>query len=194
MTAERADGDESRVRLPVILIGPVNAGKSTLAALLAKRLGATTVSLDEVCSQYFEEAGYDESVAREHFQRGGQAGALEYVIQFYPAAVERILAEYPRSVIELGAGHTVYEDPDPLARVKRALAPYPNVVLLLPSSDPDESLRILGARESNPYPEILAMNERFVRHRSNYELARITVYTESKTTDQTCSEVISRLS
>lgn len=133
-------------RLPVILIGPVNAGKSTIAPPLAARLGVGQVSLDEVCWGYFQEAGYDESVARQHFKRGGQDGALEYVSQFYPSAVERIVVEHPRSVIELGAGHSVYDDPDQLVRVKTSLAPYPNVVLLLPSPDTDESIAILNAR------------------------------------------------
>ena len=184
----------SRVTLPVILIGPVNAGKSTIAVLLAERLGVNRASLDEVCWEYFEQdAGYDEAVARRHFECGGQTRALEYVLQFYPAAVERIVAEYPQSVIELGAGHSVYDDPNQLERVKEILSLYPNVVLLLPSPDPDESLDILNARQSNPYPEIVEMNEHFVRHRSNYELATIRVYTKGKTPDETCEDIVSRL-
>ena len=107
----------TRVRLPVILIGPVNAGKSTIAPLLAERLAVEIASLDEVCWDYFDQnAGYDQEIARRLFQSGGQEQALEYVAQFYPAAVERVVAEYPKSVIELGAGHTVYDDPEQLAR------------------------------------------------------------------------------
>jgi len=183
-----------RVTLPVILIGPVNAGKSTIAMLLADRLRVNRASLDEMCWDYFtQDAGYDEAVARQHFECGGQTRALEYVIQFYPGAVERIVAEYPQAVIELGAGHSVYDDPNQLERVKRILSPYPNVVLLLPSPDPDESLDILNARQSNPYPEIVEMNKHFVRHHSNYELATFRVYTKGKTPDETCEDVISRL-
>jgi adenylate kinase family enzyme len=179
--------------MPIVLIGPVNAGKSTLAALLADRLGVPHVSLDDVCWVYFEQAGYDRAIARRYFERGGQAGALEYMIQFYPAAVECIVAEHPGSVIELGAGHTVYDDAEQLSYVKRALSSCSNVVLLLPSPDPEESLRILTARESNPHPEILAMNERFVRNPSNGELATMTVYTEGRTPEETCEEIVSRL-
>jgi len=183
-----------RVTLPVILIGPVNAGKSTIAGLLAERLRMDRASLDELCWDYFtQDADYDEALAQEHFERGGQACALEYVIQFYPGAVERVVAEYPKSVIELGAGHSVYDDPNQLAQVKETLSPYPNVVLLLPSPNPDESLDILNARQSNPYPEIVEMNEHFVRHRSNYELATIRVYTKGKTPDETCEDTVSRL-
>lgn len=183
----------SGVTLPVVLIGPVNAGKSTIAVLLAQRLHVSCASLDELCWSYFEQAGYDEAVARRHFERGGQAGALEYVGYFYPGAVERIVTEHPQSVIELGAGHTVYDDSAQFARVKRVLAPYPNVVLLLPSPDPGESIQILSARESNPHPEIVEMNEHFVRHHSNHDLARITVYTKGKSPDETCEDIVSQL-
>lgn len=184
----------NRVTLPVILIGPVNAGKSTIAVLLAERLRVDRASLDELCWDYFQqEADYDEVVARQHFECGGQTRALAYVLQFYPAAVERIVAEHPQGVIELGAGHSVYDDPNQLTHVKATLSPYPNVVLLLPSPDPDESLDILNARQSNPYPEIVEMNDHFVRHRSNYELATIRVYTKGKTPDETCDDIVSRL-
>lgn len=186
-------GDTDAVTLPVILIGPVNAGKSTIGALLAERLGVGRASLDELCFDYFTEAGYNPEVAREHFERGGQAGAEEYMVRFYPHAVDRILAGYPETVIDFGAGHTVYDDPEQLGRVKRALAPYPNIVLLLPSPDSNESIRILNGRESNPYPEVVALNEYFVRHHSNRRLATIEIYTERKTPHETCDEIIKRL-
>ncbi len=181
------------VVLPVILIGPVNAGKSTLAPLLAERLGADHVSLDDVCWRYLEDAGYDAEIARECFKRAGQAGALEYTIQFYPSAIERVIAEYPDRVIELGAGHSVYDDSEKRAAVKGILSAHPNVVLILPAADPDESIRILNARESNPHPDIVAMNEHFVRSPSNSELATITIYTQGCTPAQSCEGIVSRL-
>jgi hypothetical protein len=184
----------AQVSLPVVLIGPVNAGKSTIAPMLAALLGVEHVGLDEVCWEYFEQdPGYDEGVARQHFLRGGQPGALAYMVRFYPGAVARVVREHPRSVIELGAGHSVYEDPEYLARVKEILAPCRNVILLLPSPDPETSLQILNARQSNPHPDVLEMNARFVRHPSNQELATMTVYTEGKTPEETCQEIMARL-
>jgi predicted kinase len=179
--------------LPVIVIGPVNAGKSTIASLLAARLGIGQVSLDDVCWEYFPRAGYDAEIAREHFRRGGQMGALAYMVQFYPAAVEEVVAHYPQSVIDFGAGHSVYDDPLQRARVKRALAGCRNVVLLLPSPDPEESLQLLNARQGNPHPEVVAMNEHFVHSSSNRELATTIVYTKGKSPEQTRDEVLSRL-
>ena len=44
----------------IILIGPVNAGKSTIAALFSQRLGWRCCSLDDNCWQHYQEQGYDE--------------------------------------------------------------------------------------------------------------------------------------
>jgi shikimate kinase len=182
------------IPLPIVLIGPVNAGKSTIGELLAARLGVGRATLDELCWGYFEEdAGYDPAMAREQFERGGQAGALEYMVQFYSAAVERVLAEHPESVIDLGAGHTVHDNPHLLARTRQVMAPHPNVVLLLPSPDPDESLRILHERQSNPHPEAVTMNEQFVRNPSNRQLAKIIIYTNDNSPEETCQEIVDRL-
>lgn len=179
--------------LPVVLIGPINAGKSTIAALLAERLDVPHCSLDDLSWGYFDDAGYDKEAARKHFERGGQAAAREYMVQFYAGAVERVLAEHTESVIDFGAGHTVHDDEEGAARMARALAPHPNVVLLLPSPDPAESIRILKERQSNPFPEIVALNEQFVRHPSYRELATVVVYTKERTPEETCEEILSRL-
>jgi hypothetical protein len=108
-------------------------------------------------------------------------------------SVRVIYNRAPYSAIELGAGHSVYGDPTHLARVKAALAQYRNIVLLLPSADTDEWIRILNTRQGNPHREIVQMNTRFVKHPSNHELATITVYTEGKTPEATCQEILSRL-
>jgi shikimate kinase len=44
----------------IILIGPVNAGKSTIAALFSQRLGWRCCPLDDNCWQHYQEQGYDE--------------------------------------------------------------------------------------------------------------------------------------
>jgi shikimate kinase len=182
-----------RVSLPVVLIGPVNAGKSTIAEPLAQRLGVSCSSLDRVCWGYYRDQGCDTALAREIFEREGHTAFRTYIVPFYPLAVERVLREYPHSVIDLGAGHTVFDNPDLFTEVRRALAPHPNIVLLLPSPDPDESIRILSERRSNPMPEVVALNEYFVRHHSNSSLAKIIVYTKGKTPEETCDEIVERL-
>ena len=48
---------------PVVLIGPVGVGKSTIAGLLAARMGWPQVSMDAVCAGYYAEVSPDQAVA-----------------------------------------------------------------------------------------------------------------------------------
>ena len=42
-------------------------------------------------------------------------------------------------------------------------------------------------------PRLLEMNEQFVRHPSNIALAKMVVYTNGKTPEQTCNEIVPKL-
>ena len=60
-----------------------------------------------------------------------------------------------------------------------ALEPYPNVVLLLPSADPETALRITHERLGySPWPDRLDLAEHFLQHPSNARLAKHTFYTD----------------
>ena len=126
---------------------------------------------------------------------------LQYWKLFEAHAVERVLANYDDSVIAFGAGHSVYEDETLFARVQQALAPCPYVILLLPTPDLDQSVRVLNGRfkrlrnrEGGPVnPQILDVNEQFVRHEANFRLATIRVYTAGKTPDETADEILQRM-
>ena len=72
--------------------------------------------------------------------------------------------------------------------MRRARAPFRNVVLLLPSPDLDRSECILRERLGF-WGEV---DDQLLRHRSNYELATFTVYTEGQTPEQTADEVLRR--
>ena len=89
-----------------------------------------------------------------------------------------MLAEQTHCVIDFGAGHSVYEDTALFERVQQALAPYPHVVLLLPSPDLDESVRILSDRNRDLPDDIRHTNEHFIHHPSNAKLAQFTVYSK----------------
>lgn len=174
----------------VILIGPIRAGKSTVAKLLASRLRLPHVSLDDVRFGYYKEIGYDENLVKVHRESGGFWSVYRYWKPFEVHAVERVLSEYSNVVIDFGAGHSVHEDNESFSRVQRVLQPYPNVVLLLPSPDPIESLEILASRDP-PLSEFKPnINKLFVTHPSNRLLAKFVVYTKDRSPEETCEDVL----
>ncbi len=73
--------------------------------------------------------------------------------------------------------------------MKKALSPFPNVILIMPSPDIDESISILNERTGGFVSDGFDFHERFVRSRCNYELAKNTVYTKGKTPKETCEEI-----
>jgi shikimate kinase len=176
------------VAFKVILIGPIRAGKSTVGGLLAGRLGLPQRSLDVVFDSYLDDLGYD----REHAARLKKQGFYQltkYWKPFEPYGVERLVSEPGAAVVDLGGGHSVYEDEALFARVKKALAPFPNVFLVMPSPDLEESISILNERTGGYVSGGYDFHESFVRSRCNYELARHVVYTKGRTAEETCDEV-----
>ncbi|UCJ13977.1 MAG: hypothetical protein JWS08_09770 [Phormidium sp. PBR-2020] len=102
--------------------------------------------MDEYRWNYYKEIGYDEELAKYKRETEGFWGIYQYWKPFEAHAVERLLSDHKNCVIDFGAGHSVYEDNSLFQRVQRVLAPYPNIVLLLPSSDLNESVQILNER------------------------------------------------
>lgn len=174
----------------IILIGPIGAGKSTIGALLASRLGLSQCSLDDRRWDYYKEIGYNEELAKHKRETDGFWGIYQYWKPFEAYAVERLLSEYQQCVIDFGAGHSVYEEAVLFQRVKQALSPYPNVVLLVPSPNFDESVKILNERNKYLLDGKPNINEHFVRHNSNYQLAKFKAYTKDKTPKETCDDIL----
>jgi shikimate kinase len=180
-------------KFEVVLIGPSGSGKSTIAALLSKKLGLPRRSIDEVRWKYYAEVGYDQDVARHKHNREGFWGLYHYWKPFEAYAVKRLLKDFRDCVFDLGGGNSVYEDESLFEQVRELLAPYSHVVLLLPSPDPDESIQILNTRVDYESDSQREVNEHFVRHHSNYDLAKLIVYTKGKTPEETCEEIINWL-
>lgn len=173
-----------------MLIGPIGAGKSTIGKLLAAKLNLPQCSIDEVRFNYYAEIGYDEAVAKSKYETEGFWGLYTYWKPFEAHAVERILAEHTQGVIDFGAGHSVYEDAALFKRVQQVLQPYPNIVLLLPSPNVEETVAILNERNEFLRTMQPNINEHFIQHHSNYDLAKFIVYTQGKTPEATCAEIM----
>lgn len=174
----------------IILIGPIGSGKSTLGRLLAHGLNLPQCSMDKRRWVYYEEIDYDSEFAKQKLETEGFWGMYQYWKPFEAYAVEKLLSECQGCVIDFGAGHSVYEDRTLFQRVQQTLAPYPNIFLLLPSPDVEESLQILNQRNQYVPDGQLNINEHFLKHPSNYLLAKFIVYTKGKTAEETCNQIL----
>lgn len=178
--------------LDIILIGPIGVGKSTIGALIARKLRVSSVSLDTVRFKYYREMGYEQCAAEAIEREQGFLGLYRYWKPFEAYAVERVLAEFNNCVIDFGAGHSVYEDDALFDRAQRALHSYANVVLILPSPDLDESVQILKQRRGECLSQGVDFHEHFVKHASNHALAKHVVFTKDKTPQATCAEILNK--
>lgn len=179
--------------MAIVLVGAPGAGKSTVGALVAERLGLSFVDADAACPPYYAEVRW--SVARFASlveARGYERAHLEWE-QALAHAVPRLLAEHPRAVVALGAGHSHVTRPALRPSVVAALAPH-DVVLLRPSPDPAVSVAELRARC------IEAKGRNWVRDGTDWlhrwttdglddEVADLVVHTMGRTPEQTAAVV-----
>jgi len=136
---------------------------------------------------YYKEIGYDDEYARRLADSGSLEAALKYCKPFEVHAVERHLAEKRDCVMDFGAGYTVQDDPVLFERVKRALEPQPNVVLLLPCPDAEQSIAYLEERNG---ANLHDLNAHYIRHPANRMQAKAVIYTVGKTPQDTCGEIL----
>ena len=175
----------------IILIGPIGAGKTIVGEVLSQRLGCKQVSLDLLRFDYYEEIGYSRDIAKQLGEREGFGAVVRYWKPFEAHSVERVLSDYGQRdcVVDFGAGHSVYEDEALFERVQRALAPFPWVVLLLPSLDIETSLSVIHDREPS-LVEMADINRHFLSHPSNQRLAKHVVCTADITPRQVADEIL----
>jgi hypothetical protein len=177
------------VRSEIVLIGPMGAGKSTLAVLLAGRLGIPHVSADFLSGAHQAGLGHDAAYARELMGRDFRA-AMEYGKPFAARLVEWLLTEHSGCVFDFGAGHVQHDDPVLAERVERALAPFANVVHVLPSPDREEAIRVLRERRAPLVFGDFDLDAYAWDHPSYWRLATRTVYTADRTPEECVDELL----
>lgn len=179
----------------IIIIGPVGAGKSTQGKLIAKALNKRLLSLDRIAEDYYRANGFSES----QFQKAeNEKGFLAAYRLWWPSlayAAQQVVLDYTDCVIDFGAGHSHYEDELLYKGVKEALGVCQNIILLLPTEDLDRSVSLLKERTINQRNTDWIMEgydfiEHWVKDDCNHDLATITVYTDGKTPEQTCAEIL----
>lgn len=182
----------SQPPLPIVLIGPMATGKSTLGAALAKALKCEQFPMDGLRWYYYFKAGYSLRTAEslEFRER------LAYWKPFEVIAVESVVKDF-RGVIDFGAGHGHFERPEHLERVKQALAGLP-VIFILPDEDLEKSLSICNQRYAErkgiALTELseneLITNREFVYSDSFRALATRTFYTKQESPEASAQRLI----
>ncbi|OWY22045.1 hypothetical protein C7N43_09185 [Sphingobacteriales bacterium UPWRP_1] len=185
----------------IVFLGPMCAGKSTVAQEVAEMLDMQHLPLDKMKWYYYYKLGYSEVKGNNIYEEYGLPGLAKYWEQFDLYTIENVLKEFPNGIIDCGAGQTYYENEIERTRLKELFAPVNNLVLLMPTENLEESIQILNYRmtergKHRETDEIRLANEqnlRYIHNAVDNKLAKITVYTHNKSLEDVCTEIISRL-
>jgi len=173
---------------PIVLIGPLKTGKTTIERLLSAKLDMPFISLDKLERDYIRLVGFDDVQAEQIQTARGDFEWYSYRRQFFDEAVVRFLAKYKQGILELGGGHPILPTEEQQRRVEAMLAPIRNTVLLMPTPNLEESRQILKLRQK---PERLHpdLNDIFLADNRFFRIAKHVIYTLNKSPEQVVDEV-----
>lgn len=178
------------MRDEIILIGPINIGKSTASELLSAKLNKPRINIDQIRFKYYEEIGYSkETQEKLQKEKGFFNGTYRYWKPFELYAIKKILNEYSDCIFDFGAGHSVYEDAKMFEEAQELLSDFKNVILLLPSKDIEESLQFYKEQRNMNDKGTLEIIRHFITHHSNYDLCKHIIYVKNKSKEDVVDEI-----
>jgi hypothetical protein len=185
-------------RFEPVLIGPSRAGKSTLAPLVADAVGLPVVKVDRLRWQYYEGWGFSRAESDRINAEQGFAAVLRVWKPYEIRLVEAAFADHRDCVFDFGAGFAMFDDAGHAERLRAAMRPFRNVVLVLPSADDEEAIRVLWER-SPKYDPAIHKGEFFdfpryeVTHPLPREVATGVLYTDGRSPEDCAGELVGRL-
>lgn len=162
----------------IILIGPSGAGKSTVAEELRKITYMPRLCLDRIAN-----------ADRRNGVRKNFNSSDEYNLSLLQKVLDAAEKEGMPGIVDFGAGHSVYRSKEIFGKAKKLLSNFDNVVLLLPSEDIEESIKIMAERSTGDY----STNREFLLSPCNKELATMTVYGNNRIPEEIAKDILDRI-
>lgn len=167
----------------ILLIGPMGTGKSTISKKLNESTGFPRISLDD-----------QEQLSSFYQHRNDFKNFKDF--EFYLTSSVLTSINEP-TIIDFGAGHSVYENPVMFYEMQKLIKKFKNVELVLPSENVDESLKIVNERMSSRgrcgSHNAFDTNKHFIESPCNYELATDIVYTHNMTPDEIANVILTQI-
>jgi adenylate kinase family enzyme len=191
------------MRFDIIITGPYGIGKSTVARLVADRLGWQCCSLDDIDVYwgYLKEMDDFNSDIEDNIKKLDMHSP-EWQ-PYHAWVIESCLTRYSPNqncVYDLGGTYTVFSDKQIAKQVEQVLSLYPNRVLLLPAQDADESLKfLLKHRKRKPTAcfiseeRLTAIHNYVLSSETIYSLTTVVIFTKGKSPKDICHEILSHI-
>lgn len=117
----------------ICIIGPMNAGKSTISKKISKKLNKNLIILDEIRWKKYAEYGFDHRKENEIGNEKGFLGVYEYWKQFEIKLVTDVLFNNENCIVDFGGGHSVYTNEKYLEELEEVKEDN-KFILLMPDS------------------------------------------------------------